>query len=65
MITEAAFCVAIQYNRIVWQKLDKLRIINVPCLIYNANYVPVLEGMVRQCPAEAKNCEISKKAHDK
>ena len=65
MIAEAAFCVAIQYNRIVWQKLDKPHIVNVPCLIYNTNYVPVLEGRVGQCPAEAKNCETSKKAHDK
>lgn len=65
MIAEALFCVVVQYNRIVWQKLDTPRQQGTPCLIYNANYVPILQGRAGNCPADQAVCQASKKAHDK
>lgn len=65
MIAEALFCLAIQNHRVVWQKLDKPQPYGTPCLIYNANWVPILAGKAGECPANQSICQTSKKAHDK
>lgn len=65
MIAEVAFCIAVQYNRVVWQKLDKPQPQGTPCLIYNSTYMPILSGIAGQCPANQTICTTSKKAHDK
>lgn len=61
MITAAlfSFCVAYHPHGIIWQKVRDPGKLNNPCLIYNANGVPVYEGRLNTCPAKKQLCDAA------
>jgi len=54
-----SFCIAYHPNGILWQRVKEPGQLNRPCLIYNANGVPVYEGRLNVCPAKKQHCDVA------
>jgi hypothetical protein len=51
-------CYVQQYNRLLWQKMEKPQKLGSACVMYNGSFVPIYEGRTGLCQ-QGLDCNVT------